>query len=147
MGLPRSEEHTSELQSRSDLVCRLLLEKKKRKPRPWPRFRCCAVIRQTVCGCTTAVHTSSLEEALPFSADVHSSIFYFFFFLIIRPPPKSPLFPYTALFRSRAGRRRRRRAAARSRGVPGRPAAGGGQIGRGHVRTPGTIRSCMPSSG
>src|SRR5206468_5730223 len=27
--LARSEEHTSELQSRSDLVCRLLLEKKK----------------------------------------------------------------------------------------------------------------------
>src|SRR2546428_9830858 len=27
--LMRSEEHTSELQSRSDLVCRLLLEKKK----------------------------------------------------------------------------------------------------------------------
>src|SRR2546428_7397820 len=27
----RSEEHTSELQSRSDLVCRLLLEKKKTK--------------------------------------------------------------------------------------------------------------------
>src|SRR2546428_5712407 len=27
----RSEEHTSELQSRSDLVCRLLLEKKKAK--------------------------------------------------------------------------------------------------------------------
>src|SRR5206468_5745126 len=29
--VPRSEEHTSELQSRSDLVCRLLLEKKKKK--------------------------------------------------------------------------------------------------------------------
>src|SRR2546421_5079382 len=29
----RSEEHTSELQSRSDLVCRLLLEKKKKKKR------------------------------------------------------------------------------------------------------------------
>src|SRR2546428_9240978 len=28
--LCRSEEHTSELQSRSDLVCRLLLEKKKK---------------------------------------------------------------------------------------------------------------------
>src|SRR5438034_7651426 len=28
---PRSEEHTSELQSHSDLVCRLLLEKKKNK--------------------------------------------------------------------------------------------------------------------
>ena len=27
----RSEEHTSELQSRFDLVCRLLLEKKKKK--------------------------------------------------------------------------------------------------------------------
>src|SRR2546421_7339922 len=29
----RSEEHTSELQSRSDLVCRLLLEKKKQPER------------------------------------------------------------------------------------------------------------------
>src|SRR3712207_8447992 len=31
----RSEEHTSELQSRQYLVCRLLLEKKKQK-KPWP---------------------------------------------------------------------------------------------------------------
>src|SRR3712207_6938966 len=30
MSLPRSEEHTSELQSRQYLVCRLLLEKKKK---------------------------------------------------------------------------------------------------------------------
>src|SRR5690606_41391748 len=30
--LVRSEEHTSELQSRENLVCRLLLEKKKTKP-------------------------------------------------------------------------------------------------------------------
>src|SRR5690349_24028204 len=30
----RSEEHTSELQSRRDLVCRLLLEKKKRSRTP-----------------------------------------------------------------------------------------------------------------
>src|SRR2546430_10923244 len=30
-GLMRSEEHTSELQSQSNLVCRLLLEKKKKK--------------------------------------------------------------------------------------------------------------------
>src|SRR5690349_22018404 len=46
--LARSEEHTSELQSRRDLVCRLLLEKKKLIKRidrlhrasssvPWPR--------------------------------------------------------------------------------------------------------------
>src|SRR5438034_10089123 len=30
-GVHRSEEHTSELQSHSDLVCRLLLEKKKKR--------------------------------------------------------------------------------------------------------------------
>src|SRR2546430_7680560 len=30
-GMVRSEEHTSELQSQSNLVCRLLLEKKKKK--------------------------------------------------------------------------------------------------------------------
>src|SRR2546428_9229822 len=32
----RSEEHTSELQSRSDLVCRLLLEKKNQNTDPAP---------------------------------------------------------------------------------------------------------------
>src|SRR5437868_11488267 len=31
LAIMRSEEHTSELQSRFDLVCRLLLEKKKKK--------------------------------------------------------------------------------------------------------------------
>src|SRR2546430_11059865 len=34
-GLNRSEEHTSELQSQSNLVCRLLLEKKKYKARAY----------------------------------------------------------------------------------------------------------------
>src|SRR2546428_8660475 len=34
----RSEEHTSELQSRSDLVCRLLLEKKKTELMPLSNF-------------------------------------------------------------------------------------------------------------
>src|SRR2546427_9587040 len=33
----RSEEHTSELQSQSNLVCRLLLEKKKKKKQQQPR--------------------------------------------------------------------------------------------------------------
>src|SRR5439155_3482428 len=33
LGYDRSEEHTSELQSRGHLVCRLLLEKKKKKQR------------------------------------------------------------------------------------------------------------------
>src|SRR2546421_7156412 len=34
----RSEEHTSELQSRSDLVCRLLLEKKKQRRQVFDTF-------------------------------------------------------------------------------------------------------------
>src|SRR2546430_12880990 len=41
---PRSEEHTSELQSQSNLVCRLLLEKKNdenRRPRPDVAIRPC----------------------------------------------------------------------------------------------------------
>src|SRR5438876_8542736 len=44
-GLARSEEHTSELQSPVHLVCRLLLEKKKRKDdrqRPYQRHDRCA---------------------------------------------------------------------------------------------------------
>src|SRR2546430_3089522 len=65
---PRSEEHTSELQSQSNLVCRLLLEKKKhyavlrwgpRRPRsptcrphppPWsgPTGLCCGADRRCV---------------------------------------------------------------------------------------------------
>src|SRR5438874_10471040 len=38
-GADRSEEHTSELQSRRDLVCRLLLEKKKTLPHTTPPCR------------------------------------------------------------------------------------------------------------
>src|SRR2546430_11832112 len=34
-----------------------------------------------------------------------TSIHLFVFFLMIRPPPRSPLFPYTPLFRSRLGQR------------------------------------------
>src|SRR3982750_5056155 len=45
----RSEEHTSELQSRSDLVCRLLLEKKTRKNQ----------FQQRLCGATTEITANS----------------------------------------------------------------------------------------
>src|SRR2546430_7959325 len=41
-GLLRSEEHTSELQSQSNLVCRLLLEKKKNKS----KLECCHIAYQ-----------------------------------------------------------------------------------------------------
>src|SRR6266567_8227617 len=36
---PRSEEHTSELQSQSNLVCRLLLEKKKKKQKQYSHLK------------------------------------------------------------------------------------------------------------
>src|SRR2546427_9346855 len=42
IGHERSEEHTSELQSQSNLVCRLLLEKKKKK-----KSQCRTTIRTT----------------------------------------------------------------------------------------------------
>src|SRR5688572_31036642 len=45
--LPRSEEHTSELQSQSNLVCRLLLEKKKRKEQVIS-LRCAMRLRDTL---------------------------------------------------------------------------------------------------
>src|SRR5206468_13034859 len=46
LGPSRSEEHTSELQSRSDLVCRLLLEKKKSSSLTRTQF---LLSRQTRC--------------------------------------------------------------------------------------------------
>src|SRR5215211_1210821 len=76
----RSEEHTSELQSHSDLVCRLLLEKKKTAL----RRTCCRVPalplnaarvlfpprRGSVCfffneTASTEIYTLSLHDALP----------------------------------------------------------------------------------
>src|SRR5438034_5486350 len=42
----RSEEHTSELQSHSDLVCRLLLEKKKMSTSGTPSKLCCDRTRE-----------------------------------------------------------------------------------------------------
>src|SRR5438093_9600217 len=41
--VPRSEEHTSELQSLTNLVCRLLLEKKKALPDGEPRIEALAL--------------------------------------------------------------------------------------------------------
>src|SRR5437588_6356422 len=49
----RSEEHTSELQSHSDLVCRLLLEKKKKDTRKTQRYtyhtNCCCSCKPRPC--------------------------------------------------------------------------------------------------
>src|SRR6266496_3271308 len=98
----RSEEHTSELQSRRDLVCRLLLEKKKKNettscnlttnPTQPPRTSpsCTAP--------TTPPPPSRISPPFP----CPSLVAFSFFFLMIRRPPRSTLFPYTTLFRSPA---------------------------------------------
>src|SRR6185503_17522486 len=80
----RSEEHTSELQSRLHLVCRLLLEKKKSKAIPvgarqrqrdvphepadhrWPRLaRSVASVFFFNNSSTAEIYTLSLHDALP----------------------------------------------------------------------------------
>src|SRR6266849_1101145 len=82
----RSEEHTSELQSRVDLVCRLLLEKKKGE------------VERNVNRHRTHRKSHVLVDFYPVAADTppNSDLF---FFLMIRRPPRSTLFPYTTLFR------------------------------------------------
>src|SRR6476646_4721783 len=77
----RSEEHTSELQSHSDLVCRLLLEKKKKTSRA-------ATDSHSVRALSESAYGASRE---PSQAPV--------FFSMRRRPPRSTLFPYPTLFR------------------------------------------------
>src|SRR5476649_2598298 len=90
----RSEEHTSELQSHSDLVCRLLLEKKKQIA-----GRHVLVIDEKLDAGRTIAKAVSLIEAAG-AASVQVALILYFFFLMIRRPPRSTLFPYTTLFRS-----------------------------------------------
>src|SRR6266480_3397415 len=64
---PRSEEHTSELQSHVNPVCRLLLDEQKN--------RYYALIVNYLClnvTATTAIYTLSLHDALPISAAVEA---------------------------------------------------------------------------
>src|SRR6266581_4204364 len=96
----RSEEHTSELQSPVHLVCRLLLEKKKK------------VLTDVLPGIKAqrSRHITDFDngparfairyEMLKWPAVFNPSLSCFFF-LMIRRPPRSTLFPYTTLFRSR----------------------------------------------
>src|SRR5438034_5320698 len=55
----RSEEHTSELQSHSDLVCRLLLEKKKKKCKQQIAKQCSSKMLYA-----TTIVTSSMLSSL-----------------------------------------------------------------------------------
>src|SRR6267378_1090706 len=94
----RSEEHTSELQSRRDLVCRLLLEKKKKETVPADHLQ-----NSGSCDINIAMNASkgvSLVELLV-ALFIIALLFVcvLLFFLMIRRPPRSTLFPYTTLFR------------------------------------------------
>src|ERR1035438_6847407 len=96
----RSEEHTSELQSLRHLVCRLLLEKKKKKPHTYDKNN--KDTTHPLSPQTTAPPTALHRRCVPRRAwscpDPYSS-FLSFFFLMIGGPPSSTLFPSPALFR------------------------------------------------
>src|SRR6516165_10092468 len=79
----RSEEHTSELQSQSNLVCRLLLEKKNNETRTHGALPVYIIYGGVL---VTPIHRMNPIRSC-------------FFFLMIRRPPRSTLFPYTTLFR------------------------------------------------
>src|SRR6266536_2460327 len=91
-GDARSEEHTSELQSRVELVCRLLLEKKKDKKKPLE------LEKEKLHVCFIANSITATGTVCRYSFGGHAG-FRIFFFLMIRRPPRSTLFPYTTLFR------------------------------------------------
>src|ERR1022692_4687678 len=89
-GVTRSEEHTSELQSPCNLVCRLLLEKKKyalQAPRNAVR-----ALSQQAHGSAYAFGEDQLERR-----GAPKLIFLPFFFLLTGGPRTFTLFPYRAL--------------------------------------------------
>src|SRR6202521_2540779 len=84
----RSEEHTSELQSPQNLVCRLLLE--------IGRAHVCAPVNSESRMPSSA---RKKEACIGVPARVFPAVF-----LLTRRPPRSTLFPYTTLFRSKSPR-------------------------------------------
>src|SRR5215468_2907916 len=96
----RSEEHTSELQSHHDLVCRLLLEKKKNLPADLVHRLAKTLNESSPAHWASEDIFSSTRHAPYAYPPLHPCApNYFFFFLMIRRPPRSTLFPYTTLFR------------------------------------------------
>src|SRR3954462_6714148 len=96
----RSEEHTSELQSHDNLVCRLLLEKTKRDRRRQGSARHVAAGGGGRVAGRKAGPLTHLRRSPPPSHAHRRTRFRSLFFLMIRRPPRSTLFPYTTLFRS-----------------------------------------------
>src|SRR6266705_3208347 len=114
----RSEEHTSELQSPYDLVCRLLLEKKKTLSKHSVfKNKKTTTLKITMFAPTPAASLISVISLNRGSwLNLRKTCF---FFLMKRRPPRSTLFPYTTLFRSREGPPSRR-GSRRSRRFPPR---------------------------
>src|SRR6202521_5572809 len=92
----RSEEHTSELQSPQNLVCRLLLEKKKR---PLITARSTHKLKPLICSCLIVGGIDSSCLAVTTSSSAGPSWANIVFFLLSRRPRSSTLFPYTTLSR------------------------------------------------
>src|ERR1035437_7343677 len=112
----RSEEHTAELQSRQYLVCRLLLEKKKKQITQTHHSQRTTTHRQTPDRPRSSTPSSHAPARCVSSAHVLVlPSFVCFFFLMTRRPPRSTLFPYTTLFRSQRERLRHRQRHQRGR--------------------------------
>src|SRR5690349_12864833 len=94
----RSEEHTSELQSRRDIVCRLLLEKKKAPARVCDEL--CTSEHASSPGGISSPRGGRGWRVGPQQQLRQSA----FFFIMLLRPPSSTLFPYTTLFRSQFSR-------------------------------------------
>src|SRR6476620_1625057 len=92
----RSEEHTSELQSRQYIVCRLLREKKKTE-----RSRGTRSHSSTICPPQSRMTRPSVLPALDRSRRLGSATdrARALFALTLPRPPRSTLLPYTTLFR------------------------------------------------
>src|SRR6266516_2835436 len=93
---PRSEEHTSELQSPYDLVCRLLLEKKKLSEFAGSRKE---PDRLHLSRRRWREEVARVEIDRVCKAYGGGRVVFVFFFLVMARPPRFTLFPYTTLFR------------------------------------------------
>src|SRR6266513_3120010 len=97
----RSEEHTSELQSRFDLVCRLLLEKKNNESGKAFGIDLFGRRRVDIINVVVGQERCILCQIAWIAGEIlgWTKLCRVFFFLMIRRPPRSTLFPYTTLFR------------------------------------------------
>src|SRR6516162_5173231 len=95
----RSEEHTSELQSPCNLVCRLLLETKNKNTIRGKGHANPIQGNPTDIGGNLVIIDDPLKQYDAHSEAVRQRTIEWYCFLMIRRPPRYTLFPYTPLFR------------------------------------------------